>query len=292
MLLRAQTPVRTADLSVPSKIAPAYFGPNAFPVPDGLFMRPSPTLRAEVAGNYFKGHLADGQDHTWAPSIYVEVPLWTHRVSLSVYGQVHEWYQMSPSVAEARRLSPEQAGTGNDSGDLYFATNILVLEEKGWRPDIMIRGALKTASGDHFGRARHYDAPGYHFDLIASKSYTFPEGSFVRKLQGGLNFGWLYWQTDNGRQNDARLYGVIGMVDTLIARLSAQWGSYWGWERDGDTPSVMKIRLDAHISRHFEAFFYFQHGFRDWPFTQYRLGLACNLDLWNIKKSSSSSTGK
>lgn len=29
----AQTPIVPSDLSVPSKIAPAYFGPNAFPVP-------------------------------------------------------------------------------------------------------------------------------------------------------------------------------------------------------------------------------------------------------------------
>lgn len=30
----AQTSLSVSDLSVPTKIAPAYFGPNAFPVPD------------------------------------------------------------------------------------------------------------------------------------------------------------------------------------------------------------------------------------------------------------------
>ena len=32
----AQTDIEQPNLGVPSKIAPAYFGPNAFPVPDML----------------------------------------------------------------------------------------------------------------------------------------------------------------------------------------------------------------------------------------------------------------
>ena len=286
MLLRGQVPIRQADLTVTTKIAPAYFGPNAFPT------HPSPTLRVEVAGDYYKGHLADGKDYTWDPLVYVEIPVWSKRVSMAFWGPVREWYSMSVPVAEARRLTPERAGTGNDTGDLYVATYVNLLEEKRWLPEATFRAVLKTAAGDDFGRARHYDSPGYYFDLLLSKSYTFPEGSFVKKLQGGLDVGWLYWQTDNGRQNDARLFGVMGAVDSRWARLTAQWGGYYGWEHDGDRPSVVKMRLDIHAGRNLEPFIYFQHGLRDWPFTHLRLGIAYNLDIWNIKLFSASSTGK
>ena len=76
----------------------------------------------------------------------------------------------------------------------------------------------------------------------------------------------------------------MGMVDTSLARLSAQWGGYCGWEGDGDSPCVVKLRLDIHASRHFEPFFYFQRGLKDWPFTHFRLGIAYNFDLMGALK--------
>ncbi|MBR1569129.1 MAG: hypothetical protein IJ651_00165 [Bacteroidales bacterium] len=276
-VLFAQTPVVQADLSVTTKIAPVYFGPNAFPVPDAFPARPAHHWRIEVAGDYYRGSLADGKDYTWDPFVFVEVPLWSRRVSMSFWGPIREWYDMSVPVAQARRLSADKAGKGNDTGDLYVATNVNLLEERRWLPNIMLRAVLKTAAGDDFGRARHYDAPGYYFDAVISKSHWFPEGSFITSVQAGVDFGWLYWQTDNGRQNDARLYGLMAGVDTRAASLYVQWGGYAGWEHDGDSPSVVKARLDAHVTRHVGAFFYFQHGLKDWPFNHYRFGISVNI---------------
>ena len=284
LLLRAQTPIRPADLDIPTKIAPAYFGPNAFLVPDAFPTHPSPVLRVEVAGDFYKGRLADGKDYTWDPLVYVEIPVWSKRVSMAFWGPIREWYKMSVPVAEARRLPAERAGSGTDTGDLYVATFVNLLEERRWLPEATFRAVLKTAAGDDFYRARHYDAPGYYFDMLVSKSLTFPMGFLLRKVQLGVDFGWLYWQTDNGRQNDARLFGVMGLVDTRWARLSAQWGGYFGWEHDGDSPHVVKFRLDIHAFRHFEPYIYFQQGLKDWPFTHLRIGIAYNLDLWNIKR--------
>ncbi len=284
LFLGAQVPIRQADLNVHTQIAPAYFGPNAFPVPDAFPTHPSRELRAELAGDYYRGHLADGQDYTWDPLVYVEIPLWSKRVSMAFWGPIREWYSMSEAVAEARRVPEGGAGTGNDTGDLYVATYVNLLEEKGCLPEATFRAVLKTAAGDDYGRARHYDAPGYYFDLLLSKSYTFPSGSFFRTLQAGLDVGFLYWQTDNGRQNDAHLYGIMGQVDTRAARLTAQWGGYCGWEADGDSPAVVKLRLDIHASPHLEPFFYFQQGLKDWPFTHFRLGLCYSLDLWSLRK--------
>ena len=44
--LQAQTPVVAPDWSAVTKIAPAYFGPNAFPVPEMTDGRPVRDARA------------------------------------------------------------------------------------------------------------------------------------------------------------------------------------------------------------------------------------------------------
>ncbi len=275
--LKAQTPIEQADISTKTKIAPAYFGPNAFPVPDAFPVRPSGTLRVEVAGDYYRGHLADGEDYTWDPLVLVEIPLWSKRVSMSFWGPIREWYKMSVPVAEARRLPAERAGEGNDTGDLYIATNVNLLQERRWIPEVMVRAVLKTAAGDDYGRARHYDSGGYYFDVIISKSRQFAPGHFLRSVRAGVDLGFLYWQTDNGRQNDAHMYGIMGELDTRLLSLTGQWGGYSGWEHDGDAPIVVKLRVGLHAFRHFEPYFYYQQGLHDWPFTHYRIGISYKL---------------
>lgn len=273
-VLQAQPELRPVHHFIPTGISTAYFGPNAFPVPDFFPGRPAEHLRIEAAGDFFKGFIADGTDYTWNPYLFIEIPLFTHRASLSVWTDTHEFYHFSDAVAEARQVMETGPITGSDSGDIYVGTNILVLEEKGWWiPDIMLRAVMKTASGDDFGRARHYDCPGYYFDAVVSKSYLFPEGNFFRSVRASLDLGFVCWQTDNGRQNDAFMVGLVASVDTRPVRLTAQWGGYSGWEKRGDHPRSVKARLDIHAGRHFDVFFYFQQGLRDWPFTQYRAGL-------------------
>ena len=49
--LRAQVPTVAPDLSVPTEIAPAFFGPNALPVIDMLDGRTQRQLRVELAGD-------------------------------------------------------------------------------------------------------------------------------------------------------------------------------------------------------------------------------------------------
>lgn len=49
----AQTSLDVSDLSVPTKIAPAYFGPNAFPVPDMMSGRTSSVWKLEAYADIF-----------------------------------------------------------------------------------------------------------------------------------------------------------------------------------------------------------------------------------------------
>ena len=98
----------------------------------------------------------------------------------------------------------------------------------------------------------------------------------VRVARIALSGGFLCWQTDNGRQNDAVMYGALASLAAGPVMLKVQYGGYVGWERDGDCP--MTLRADLGWS--FGDFIIktgWQSGFRDWPFNQFRVGLEYRL---------------
>lgn len=277
-LAMAQTTIDVSDLFVPTKVAPAYFGPNAFPVPDIPEARLTGELKAALSGDLFWGQgVPFSDDLTWGPSIYLQVPLWTKRAAITFWGQAAEWWTYSPEIAAKRRLVGfPGGGKGVDMGDIYISTDLHLVTEKGWRPDILIRAVLKTASGNTFKQARYYDAAGYFFDANFGKSLYLK--GFVKELRLVATVGFLCWQTDNGRQNDAVQFGALGILDTKAFRLTTQFAGYAGWERDGDCPLVLKGTLEIPAGR-FAPFASFEYGLHDYPFFHLRAGLRYHFQL-------------
>ena len=149
-------------------------------------------------------------------------------------------------------------------GDFYFPDGT---------QDTLVRAVLKTASGNSYGDARYYDSPGYFFDVTVGEGIRFD--SFVREIRLALCAGFLCWQTDNGRQNDAVQAGLLASLDTRWFTLGAELGGYAGWEHDGDRPVRARVRLDIHPWR--APVYPFAQacvGLHDYPFTQFRAGLA------------------
>lgn len=299
LLLAAQalaaTPVISPNLRSQTEIAPLWFGPNAFPVPemaDGLL---GSTASVELAGDFFQGHLADGLDQTFDAFLRIHLPLWSERAALTVWMPVVEFWRTDATVDAARHiLSDPSKDPGHDSGDVYISADFQLVTESFFRPSILLRSVLKTASGNNFGYARYYDSPGYFFDMTVGKS--------IGPLRIAATTGFLCWQTDNGRQNDAVQYGLAafftpGEIPYCAPwlrglSLSAQFAGYVGWEHHGDSPQTLSARaaysfplsspsLSSNSSTAdspsaasaLEPFVMVQHGLRDWPFTQLRLGL-------------------
>ncbi|MBR5699517.1 MAG: hypothetical protein IKX37_00320 [Bacteroidales bacterium] len=284
LTVRAQTPIAGSDLGIPSKVAPAYFGPNAFPVPLIPEGRTSLALSAELSADLFSGLGKPwGEDLTVGPSFRLSLPLFTDRATLNVWMPIVEWWQYGPETAAYRRLQGDflLGGKGHDSGDVYISTDIHVLRAKGWRPDILIRACLKTASGNSFNEARYYDAAGYFFDATIANSLYFK--GFVSELRGAVSGGFLCWQTDNGRQNDAIQAGLMGMIDTRVFRFEAQCAGYFGWEKDGDMPVTVRARLDFH-ARDFQPFVSAVYGIHDYPFWGISAGLRYRFDIAEFKR--------
>lgn len=274
----AQTPIDKADLSVPSRVAPAFFGPNAFPVPDMSDGRTSSDLKFELyADNFFGTMASESVMDDFAADVFarVTIPLFTPRVNLTLWMPVYEYFSTGPEVNDYRRVKGEGRITGWLPGDVYVSTDIMLFTQKKHHIDAVVRAVLKSASGHRWYEARNYDSPGYFFDVTAGRSFNLgPKTSF----RTALSTGFLCWQTDNGRQNDAVMYGLHASLASGVFHLETEYGGYVGWEQHGDAPMTLKTTVSWDIGD-FSVRLMHQAGFIDWPFHQIRAGVEYRIPL-------------
>ena len=271
----ALVPVDKPNLRDDTGIAPLYFGPNAFPVPDMLDGRVQNHLRVEIAGDGYFGFHGDKTADVFAR---VFIPLFTDRVNLTIWMPVMEWYSMTPERIAACRIPDTLAYSGSGAGDVYFSTDIQLLRDKKYAPDIALRAACKSASGGQYEYARHYDCPGYFMDLSLGKSWYIGDEARGLELRVAGSAGFLCWQTDNGRQNDAVMYGLQMLLKSQYVSLRTTWSGYVGWENMGDCPMIIKGRLSGH-AKQFEPYLEYLYGIKDYPFHQLRVGVAYNMNI-------------
>ena len=146
----AQVHLADTDYGTNTLIAPLYFGPNAFPVPDMTDGSTHHDLRAELAGDGFFGFQRDRTADIFAR---LHIPLFTDRVNLTVWMPIMEFYQSTDERLTACRVLPEnreKAMRGAGAGDVYVSTDIMFLREKQRCPAMTVRAAVKTASGGGF----------------------------------------------------------------------------------------------------------------------------------------------
>lgn len=269
----------TAYAFTPTHVAPLYFGPNAFVVPEMLDGRVHRELHVSLAGEYFMGSAYANSTEDLSARLYI--PLFTDRVNLSVWMPVMEWWQ-------DWKADGADVANGHDAGDVYISTDIEIFRERQYVPGFALRAAVKTASGGHFEQRRFYDAPGYFFDLSTGKSFTLNRksveaGKEPLSLRLAASVGFLCWQTGDGRQNDAVMYGASLALEHTYFYLRETYSGYSGWEKDGDRPMILKTRV-AGRAKGFEPFFEYEYGLRDYPYHHFALGLAYNVDILKSKK--------
>lgn len=248
-------------------ISPLYFGPNALPVPEMPGDMPISRFYTEMTFDISKGFRGD---LTRTLSAKLNVPLFSERVSLTLWMPLTEFYTNTPESL-AWQDSERQKVEGHEAGTVYISTNIHLLRQTRAMPDIIVRAAIVTASGDSEEYARYYDAPGYFFDATIAKSVEIGHG-FFRSLQFAINGGFLCWQTGQSSQNDAFMYGLQMRLNAWLADVSVSWQGYTGWQCNGDRPMVFRVEAAFRVGR-FRPSAAFEHGIRDYPFDRYRVGL-------------------
>lgn len=276
---RAQTTIERPNLSIPSKIGPAYFGPNAFPVPDMLDGRTSSVLRLELYGDCFLGTTTSSVADDVTADLFAKltIPLFTPKANLTVWLPIFEYFYTSAEINSLRRLPYSGDLRGMDSGDVYVTADMQIFEQERHWCDVAVRAALKTASANRFAEGRCYDAPGYFFDVAAGHGFEL-NGGVGGTLRVALSGGFLCWQTDNGRQNDAVMYGAQLAYGYKRFSVDTSLGGYVGWEGDGDRPMTLKTNL-SYAFGDWSLRLSHQVGFMDWPYHQIRLGVAWNIDI-------------
>lgn len=250
-----------------NRVSPLYFGPNALPVPDMLDGTVSERFYAEIDMDVHKGFYGDMTETIFAK---VNIPLFTPRVNLSLWMPVVEFYRNT--TESFSHFQPEQRRLkGSQVGNVYVSADIHVFKEKRIVPDVAIRAAIITASGDGDEYSRYYDAPGYFFDAAIAKSVQFRHG-FWRSLRGVVSGGFLCWQVTKNTQDDAFMYGLKAIVATRLFDVSFAWQGYSGWKENGDKPMVIKTDLVVPI-KHFRPLVAYEYGIRDYPFHHFRIGV-------------------
>ena len=270
--VQAQTSLDISSLAVPSKIAPEYFGPNAFPVPEMSDGRTYAHWKAEIYADHFFSTRHDWhEDYTTDIFARLTVPLFSPRANLVIWGPLYEFFHSGSAVNAYRRLAFKEDVDYHTPGDLYVSVDFQPLIQGKHGVDMTVRSVLKTASGDRYEYARYYDSPGYFFDASFGRGFLLADGDLA--LRVALSGGFLCWQTDNGRQNDAVMYGALAALTAGPFSFRTQYGGYVGWEQDGDAP--MTLRADAGWSfGDLSINAGYQVGFVDWPFQQVRFGLS------------------
>jgi hypothetical protein len=249
----------------PVKYSPAYFGPNALPVPevtDGKI--PEHTLLG-FSTDYSFGY----GDNTIGLRLDAEIPLLPKFVSLKSWFVFYEKYWLTPSVCQIRNIFPP-VYTGWAIGDVYVQTRISVLKEKKNCPQIILATTLKTASGGGFQQRRYHDTPGYYFDASISKSFPV-NTKLLTDIRIVANVGFLCWETTGSTQNDAPMYGINLLFSNSFLTFENQIGGYFGWMNNGDHPLTYRTKLTYNY-KFFNVFFQYQYGIMDFPYHQIRLG--------------------
>lgn len=262
----------------PTYMSTDYFGPNAQPIPDMLDGTISKDLRIEIAGDYYVGFRGD---HTKNIFARVYIPLYNDRINLSLWMPVIEWYTNTEESISKAYPKAKVPTSGYGFGDVYITTDIHLLKQKKICPDVALRAGIRTASGSGIYTARYFDSPGYFFDASFAKSIFFKR-NFFQELRFVGSGGFYCWQTNNFRQNDATMYGAQIKLRTRYFSFSETWSGYSGWEYYGDCPESLKTNVTFHI-RAWEPFLAYQYGLHDYPYHQFRVGVAYQINILKRK---------
>lgn len=236
------------------KYSPGYFGPNALPVPD---MEKGSLCRDTYIKLSTDFHFSKG-DNTEALFFKFYYPVVKDKIAVESWCVPIEHYQMDTITRDLRFVRDKDA-KGFASGDIYIATLIQLLNKKQY-PELLLRIALRTASGNKQAAARFTDAPGYFFDLSVAK-FLFKDTLKDISLKTYSMLGFYCWQTnlDNNPQNDALLYGVGGELSRGNISIDLSASGYKGYLGDKDAPLICKFIITL-SKKKFNYSFTFQKG--------------------------------
>ncbi|MEM7548400.1 MAG: hypothetical protein AAF363_01910 [Bacteroidota bacterium] len=254
-------------------IAPNFLGPNALPVPEIGKGKVSSRSRLEAG---WTGSFSEGDD-TQSFITNLNYVVLADRIAIHVQFVPVEFFNLTRDEQTRRNIEDEFfESSGTQTGDVYYGFEVQILKEKkGW-PDLMVRGSVKTASGENVENGRFTDSPGYFFDASLGKDIKLDENRTIRPY-GQLGF--YSWQTYDVvlPQNDATMFGVGVDYDSEKYMFSSSLVGYAGWKDNGDDPVLWRIEGIKKLGK-YDLKLGYQHGINDWQFRSITASLILNFD--------------
>ena len=258
------------------KYSPAWFGPNANPVPEFTDATIPTKTTISLMGDYYFGY----GDVTKNGYFKIDIPLLPERISLKIWSSVLENYK---TTSEIMQLRGSNSLSGTAGGDIYVQTRIRILKEQKQLPSIILNSTLKTASAKTVLSRRYFDTPGYYFDMEIGKSF-FTNGKFVSEIRTVANVGFMCWETTNSMQDDATMYGGKIIIGNNKWKLDNSISGYIGWIHSnryfpsdyGDSPVVYAAKFSV-MTKNIDYFAQYQYGITDFPYQQIRMGVSFTL---------------
>lgn len=252
--------------------SPRYMGPNALPVPKLATGSIDSVTSFSLTGNY---HFIKG-DKTINPALYGNYVLVKNRVSIEGFFVPVERFNTSHEIKEERKIYYEKYYQKTAMGDLHLNVNIQLLNKI--RKDISLGlrlGYRYPISGrTELATARMTDAPGYFFDISASRPF-----SKTSNWKWMTMAGFLVWQT-NGvvfSQDDALLFGGGIEYNKNSFKFQSSITGYLGYIGNGDSPIVYRVNLEKR-GKNIGGIFQFQKGLQDFYYTSFETGIKIYLN--------------
>jgi len=252
----------------------SFLGPNALPVPELKDGKLSEELEIELAGG---AHFSKG-DKTQDLFSRLYVPLCNGKVALEAFVVPLEFFSTDTLTRDVRAARTKSA-QGHAGGDIYFSTQVQLLQDKEAWPDIALELAFRTSSGTRLRDARYTDGSGYYMDLSFGKSFALAEENDI-ELRLFASGGFYSYQTYDLQhlQNDAFLGGFGAELANKKFSFSQSISGYRGYLDIGDRPLVYKSSFQWK-RRKLDGKIWYQWGVNDFPFQSVRVGVVYHLAM-------------
>jgi hypothetical protein len=245
--------------------SPYYLGPNALPVPSLPNGKIDSLHSIGLSGNF---HTMRG-DQTVNAAIYGTYVLVKDVIAFDFYMVPYEYFNQSHALKTERKVFYVFYNSKEARGDLIVNTKIQLFKKLQPKFNLMLRAGYRFATSSNYAAARYTDAPGYTFDLNASK----PIGKKQNLLLKGM-LGFYSWQLNEDlfEQNDAVLFGFGTELHLKKLTLDLYTAGYLGYlKQRKDKPVVLRMGLQYKIKKA-ALFFNAQQGVRHFRYLSLETG--------------------
>lgn len=240
----------------------ANLGPNALPVPRLSNGRIDSLNSVSISTMY---HHMKG-DHTGNFALYGNYAIVKDRISLDAFWVPFEVFNVTHQLKEQRKVVHHAYYKTSAIGDVHINFNINLLNKIKDKVKLSLRSGYRYATSTRYEAARMTNAPGYYFDVSASRNF-YPQSKWMYAAMAGM----YVWQLPLGLQNDAILFGAGVEYNNKQFQLQTNITGYLGYMKNGDQPIVYRLRAGS-TKKGMNWLAQFQQGLHDFKYTSGEIG--------------------